>query len=501
MRNTFKRRYQWRKSYKIAFIFWMLWMLLQISINLLAQQPSIIFTKEAKQPDRSLSEQIKLQLSECRNMLNYPKTVERFYQARTYRLAWVEKDNHSNQVAPAMMILDCVSQFGLNRMDFHPEALIYRQVEVLAEQPGMLSSAERAIFDVLLTDAMITFMNHLHYGKFNIVLTPSKIDRGDAGDMKAEISLSGLMDGKDFYNEICKVQPASNEYDALQRYMNLVRGQYLEDSYEFPEQSVRKMTINMERLRWLSAVQTPNLIINIPAFTAKLKLKNITHQYKVVVGKPSSPTPILESSITHFTVVPEWKVPYKIFINEVLPKAIKSVDYLDNNHYSIYDARGKYIEPTRQKLRAVAMHPQNYFVRQSSGCDNALGKIVFRFANTYDVYLHDTPQPKLFLLPERGISHGCVRIEQVEQLAALILAQDGSASKIPLMRKAVLSYQTKNFLLKTAVPIKLVYLTCEMIDSQLVIYNDIYAQDRGLELAMYGYEKLLASDLRIKSRL
>ena len=499
MSNTFKRRFKWRTSYKIVFIFWMVWILLLISFNLLAQRPSIVFTKEGQKFGSVISEQTKLQLIACRDMLNYPKTVERFYSTRAYRLAWVEMDQHSSQIAQAMMILDCVAQFGLNRSDFHPEALIYKQIEVLSEEPGMLSSGERAIFDVLLTDAMITFMNHLHYGKFNTILTRSKIDEG-AGDMKAEISLSGLMGVKDFYNEIGNVQPVSEEYDELQRYMHLVRGQYLEDSYEFPEQSVRKMTINMERLRWLSTVQTPNVVINIPAFTAKVKLKNITQKYKVVVGKPSSPTPILESSITHFTVAPEWKVPHKIFINEILPKAIKRVDYLDDNHYTIYDAKGKYTEPTSQKLHFILKHPQNYFARQSSGCDNALGKIVFRFPNTYDVYLHDTPQPELFLLPKRGISHGCIRIEQVEKLAALLLLQDGSASKIPVMRKSILSYQTKTFIFKTAVPVKLVYLTCEMIDGQLVIYHDIYAQDFGLELAMYGSEKLLASDLRIRQK-
>ncbi|TCD04416.1 hypothetical protein EZ449_17415 [Pedobacter frigidisoli] len=123
--------------------------------------------------------------------------------------------------------------------------------------------------------------------------------------------------------------------------------------------------------------------------------------------------------------------------------------------------------------------------------------IVFRFDNPYQVFLHDTPQPELFQSKDRALSHGCIRVEKVEKMASLILLADGSKAKTPIMRKAVAAYQKKDFVLKNPIPISINYITCEMIDKQLVIYNDIYAQDRALEMAMYGYERLLASDLRI----
>ncbi|TDG36486.1 L,D-transpeptidase [Pedobacter changchengzhani] len=478
----------------------LIFMLLNISVQSSAQNSPIIFNKEAKQQNATISDDIKIQLIECENTLNYPQSVKRFYEEKNDQLIWVEKGNHNRQLAPAMMILDCVLQFGLNPLDFHPNELIYDQIKIFTEQPEMLSDVERAKFDILLTDAMITFMNHLHYGKFNTVFTRSKIDAGGLGNFSAENHLSKLMESNDFYTEIINVQPNTKEYDDLQKYMHLVRGQYVEDSYEFPEKSVRKMTINMERLRWLTANENPRLMINIPAYTAKLKLKDNSYLFEVIVGKPSSPTPVLESAITHFTVAPDWKVPSKIFVKELLPKAIKNIDYLANNHYAIYDAKGKFVEITLKKLKFIKAHPFGYFVRQSSGCDNALGKIVFRFANPYDVYLHDTPQPKLFLSAERALSHGCIRIDDVEKLASLLLANDGASTKIPLMKKAVLAYKKQDFLLKNPLPIKLTYVTCELVDSQLIIYNDIYNLDRGLEIAMYGAERLLASDQKIFER-
>jgi len=499
MKNIFKTEHP-SKRYRTVFIIWMICLLVHISFNVLAQNPAIIFTKEGEKRNAFISEQTKAQLLACHGTLNYPKSVERFYKSKGYTLAWVEKENHNRQLAPAMMILDCVAQFGLNRQDFHAGELIYQQVEVLSGEPDMLGGGQRAIFDVLMTDAMITFMNHLHYGKFNTALTPSRIDEGGYGDFSAEQRLLELMESKDFYNEISMVQPSSKEYDDLQKYMHLVRGQYLEDSYEFPEESVRKMTINMERLRWLSSAQTPSLIINIPAFTAKLKLNDALYIYKVIVGQPSSPTPVSEIMLTGLTSAPDRTVPAKIFISEILPGAAKSEGYMDNNHYAIYDAKGKFIEITAKKLLQIKSHPELYHAKQSEGCGNAMGKIVFRFSGSTNIYLHDAPLPKLLLSPQRALSNGCIQIERAENLAGLLLIQDGSSTKKSVMHSAIASDKTMDFKLNRSVQVKITYLTCEMTDSQLVIYKDIYNLDRGLEMAMYGYERLLASDKRIRSR-
>lgn len=482
---------------KLKFIIWLFCLLLHTSINAFGQNPVISFTKEGEKVHEVMSQETKRQLLECKDMLNFPKSVERFYAGRLYQLAWVAKSNHNRQLAPAMLILDCVKQYGLTMDNFHGNNLLYKQIEIFAQEPEMLSGSQRAIFDVLMTDAMLTFMNYLHYGQFNPTLTPLAVDEGKLGDFNAVHKLYTLMESRDFYNDIASVQPLSKEYDELQEYMHLVRGQYLEDSYEFPEKSVRKMTINMERLRWSNAKPGPALTINIPAEIAKLHLPKSVIEFKVIVGKPSSPTPTLISTITHFTTAPEWKVPSNIFVNEILPKAIRDKDYLENNHFAIYDVKGNYVNISRQKLAYIKAHPKSYSARQASGCDNAMGKLVFRFENPYQVFLHGTPLPKLFLSKHRALSHGCIRIANVETLAEMILIADGSKNKIPMMRKAIAGYQKKNFVLKTPLPITIDYITCAMSDSQLVIFEDIYAQDRALEMAMYGYERLLASDLKI----
>ncbi|MBC7416626.1 MAG: L,D-transpeptidase family protein [Pedobacter sp.] len=489
------------KRFRYFFIIWLICVLIDISFNVFAQKPPTTSNNGGERSTAMIDQQVKQQLLIYKNKLNYPKSVERYYNADGYNLAWIAKDNHCIQLYPAMMLLDCVDQFGLNVEDFHPADLLYKQIQFLDEQPNVLSSDQRAIFDLLLTDAMITFVNQLHYGKFNTDLTPAKIDEGGIGDLDAVKKLTTMGESKDFYTEIINAQPLLKEYDDLQKYMRLVRGQYLEDNYEFPEESVRKMAINMERLRWLSSNDRPNLSINIPAYTAKLQVEDTTYLFKVIVGNPTFPTLISQSFITNFTVAPDVKVPSKTFINDLLPRALRNIDYLEKNHYAIYDGKGRFVELTKKKLAFLKAHSKKYFARQSAGGENASGKIELGLENTNNVYIHGSPQPKSFLLPKRVLSKGSIRIDQIEKLAGLMLTLDGTPEKIPAMHKLIAAHQRKNFLLKTSIPVKLIYITCAMIDSQLIIYDDIYTQDRSLEMAMFGYEPILALEKKLIKKL
>ena len=211
------------------------------------------------------------------------------------------------------------------------------------------------------------------------------------------------------------------------------------------------------------------------------------------MGKPETPTPTLQSAISYFTTAPEWRVPKSIFTKEILPKAIKDSTFLENNHYAIYDRQGNFLEPTHQQLIDVSKHSSLYYARQSAGCDNSLGLIVFRFRNVYDVYLHDTPEQKLFKAADRAFSHGCIRVEHAKELATLLLTNDGAKAQIKAMRNAIAAYQTKDFKLHTQVPIKITYLTCEMHEGELILHPDIYNLDKSLELALYGGNETLTN--------
>ena len=62
-----------------------------------------------------------------------------------------------------------------------------------------------------------------------------------------------------------------------------------------------------------------------------------------------------------------------------------------------------------------------YAVVQRGGKGNSLGRLIFRFDNNFSVYLHDTPSRDFFSRADRGVSHGCVRVEKPFELAKFIL--------------------------------------------------------------------------------
>jgi murein L,D-transpeptidase YcbB/YkuD len=361
----------------------------------------------------------------------------------------------------------------------------------MIEEPGKISNSKKARFDILLTDALITFINNVHYGKLNPWYAAEKIDGDMTLPFHAETVLMNARRQPDMTNAIVSVQPRSKQYLAMQDRMRLLKGQYQEDCYAVPDSEVQKIANNMERLRWADIGGSGYIQVNIPSYTLKFYQPDTVYEFKVVVGKTSAPTPTLNSEITYFTTSPEWKIPQKILVNEIIPKALKYNDYIENSHFSIYDKGGNYITPDRTNLLKVKRNPQLYFARQSSGCDNALGQLVFRFANVYDIYLHDTPEQQLFGRTERAFSHSCIRVEQAQHLAELMLKRGGDSDKIAVLTKAMKNHLTKNISFSRPVPIKITYLTCEVKEGVVYNYKDIYELDKSLELALYSTPQTL----------
>lgn len=474
-----------QKFNKLIFIGWIILVLMHLSFSLFAQKPVI----------QLIAEGTKNKLDASKAMLNFPKTVERYYQTKGFKLSWLEKGQKNANTETAMMLLDCVRQFGLDPQDYHPNELLYSKLKIFDESPDSLAEIERTAFDLLLTDAMITMMNHLHYGKFNPFYSKREIDNGNLSHFNADFVLFRIIDVEDFYSALVKVQPTILAYSDLQKNMQLVLGQYILDSYDYPEANVRKMAINMERLRWLSPTKGNQIQVNIPSYQLKLTIGDTLSLFKVVVGNPRNPTPTFQSTLTRFTVAPEWKVPAELFVAEILPAALKNFNYLAENNYWIYDNQHKRIKINRRILVKISKNPAAYHARQSPSDDNTLGKILFRMDDQPNGTLFDHREKKVFKSKERAITKGCLQIENSELLAESLLRADRSGNQVMVLENAIKNYKYKNFYLKKPVPIAITYLTCEMIDSRLVIYKDIYQKDAELESKLFSQNlSLLVKD-------
>jgi L,D-transpeptidase YcbB len=438
--------------------------------------------------------EIQTQLTAGSNLaaLNYPRSVTRLYSEGRFAPVWIDNSNGKDDKWQAMLLIDCVLQYGLSPADYHPNELMYDKLHAIFETPDKISDKQKARFDIMLTDAMVTMINNLHYGRLNPNYGQSVLDNGLGLPFNAEKELRVILAQPDFTAGVLAVQPRSKTYADLQYKMRQLKGRYDGDCYSVPEETVRKVAINMERLRWAELDDNVAYVqVNIPSFKLNYHLPDTTREFKVIVGSPANPTPVLQSSITYFTTAPEWKVPHSIFTKEILPKAIKNPSYLDQNDLTIYDAKGAIEKPTREALLQIQKAPNGYFVNQASGCDNALGLLVFRFKNIYSVYLHDTPDKSLFNRTRRDLSHGCIRVENPGELAALLLKNDEQEKQVGLLKRSIAKEKRRNFVLAKPLPVKITYITCQIIDGELVNYDDIYKLDRSLEMALYNVSDTL----------
>lgn len=469
---------------KFAFVFFSLIWLFVVVRNAFAIVPAnvAVLTTNAARLDTVLFWKT---LNQIKKGLNYPNQTRHFYKLAGYSPMWIKPDTAHSDVFQGMLLLDCVLQFGLNRSDFHPNELPYDSLRALRIPDTKNTGAEKLIFDIYMTDALITLVNHLHYGKFNPTITTAVLE--DKGPLKFDAAayLFETIGKRNFMDRLVSSQPKMRTYQLLQDYLHLIKGQYIDDCYEFPEGEARKIAISMERLRWINSEDDYYVQVNIPSYTLSVIKADSVRRFKVIVGKPSTPSPELQSQITLMTTAPEWKVPQRIFISELLPRALKDSDFFNNNHYGLYDRSGNLIEINKRVLINVKANPDLYRLRQSSGCDNAMGKIVFRFPNVFDIYLHDTPEQKLFDKADRLFSHGCLRVAEAEKLAVLLLSYDGQDAKIAQLQLAMANLSKTDFKLKHSIPLKITYLTCEISQGLFVSYPDVYRRDPPLEKLMF----------------
>lgn len=430
---------------------------------------------KAQDIDQSTSINELLKENTTFSKLNYPKSVLRFYTKNNTIYAWFDRQK-ADQAEFALLLLGCAEQFGLPFFDYHCEDLSPEKLKAI-NSSTVEESNEKVRFDILMTDAIITFINNLHFGRFNPIYTSLDIDSGYLNGFCSDDHLIFALKQNDFLKSLLEVQPKINAYTSLQDYLNIL---YANDMTSVPPSDLEKIIINMERLRWINNLEENYILVNIPSYALELHINQIQHNFRVIVGKPSTPSPTLESKITHFTTAPDWKVPQSIFRKEMLPKIAKNSKYLEDHHYSVYDKNGNEVKVNSSRLKEITRNPSSYSIRQSSGCDNALGAVVFRFDNIYGVYLHDTSQKQLFSNDNRALSHGCIRIENADKLASLLLKYDNSENQVSNLKNALLHYTRKDFILKKPVPVIITYLTCLIKDGKHVFYRDIYHCDEAL---------------------
>lgn len=232
-------------------------------------------------------------------------------------------------------------------------------------------------------------------------------------------------------------------------------------------QTESELIANMERWRWLPTdLGSRHIIVNVPEYRLRfVDAGSVVHQTRVIVGKQQSQTPIFSDEMKYLVVNPSWTIPPSIMKKEILPALASDPTYAERKGYRVIRSGNRIT------------------VQQPPGERNALGYVKFMFPNQHSVYLHDTPNRKLFSAEKRAFSHGCVRVEQPFELAGEIFAQDSKWSEGKL--KSLIGKGERYVHLSRPLPVHLTYFTLS-VDEQGVLksFEDLYGIDRKVRAAL-----------------
>jgi len=256
---------------------------------------------------------------------------------------------------------------------------------------------------------------------------------------------------------------------------------------------VRQMQLTLERWRWLpEAYKNAPIIANIPEF----RLRAYDDQLKlalsmgVVVGKAyNHDTPVFSDSMEYVVFRPYWNVPYSIARSEFFPKIAKDPNYLAAKGFQVVDSKQNVVTSGAVTPEVFAqLKAGTLFVRQNPGPKNSLGLVKFIFPNSYNVYMHDSPEQQLFSRSRRDFSHGCIRLEKPADLAVFVLQQIPGWD-MARVRAAMSTGSNQQVNLPRPIPVLIIYGTVVVPEDGLVhFYDDIYGHDKELdEVLKKGY--------------
>ncbi len=241
---------------------------------------------------------------------------------------------------------------------------------------------------------------------------------------------------------------------------------------------IGQIRVNLERARVLQEIPSDTVLVDIAGFEVSM-FRNGRRLLisRAQVGRPYRNTPVFHGQISYLEINPTWTVPPGILRRDVLPAIKLDPEYLQSKNMRVLTMDGAEVDPSSIDWQAYPGRPFPYMIRQDPGPENALGRLKIMFPNEHLVYLHDTPSRSLFNRAERTFSSGCIRVEQIERLAELLLndPQQWSRAEIDAM---IEGQKTRRVSLKNTYPVFLVYWTVHVEDNGEVHFKrDPYGRD------------------------
>ncbi|TIX51081.1 L,D-transpeptidase family protein [Alteraurantiacibacter aquimixticola] len=362
-------------------------------------------------------------------------------------LAAQEEREWTPEAAQALLeLLATVADEGLNAADYRPEALRAALADGESER---LDNVAGAIFGWLVQDLRDGRTPRSARRSFHVV-------DPDARLYPASALMARVKAGEDVGRVLASLDPVHPDYAALRDALGATP---LEDV-----DRRRLIAANMDRWRWLPRdLGATHLLVNIPEFRLRLMVDGeITRSHRVIVGIPGrNATPQFSDQVEGIIFNPTWTVPQSIVVGEGLGRRV-----LNNPAW----ARSRGYVATRGANGYVS-------IVQQPGPQNALGIVKLDMPNPHAVFLHDTPAKQRFEEDYRALSHGCIRTQDVLELAFTLVTLNDNISREEAQAISDSGTYTR-VPLAQAVPVHIAYFTMGVDENgEVTQFADLYDRD------------------------
>ncbi len=385
--------------------------------------------------------------------------VKKFYAERGFRPLWTVDGRIGPSAAPLLRYLSSADLDGLNPRSFDLDELRAKLDGAKSGDPRDVARAEVALSDALgryvrdmrrPVDVGMTYLDKR--------LKPKK--------PKVENILRGAALTRAFGNYVATMGWMSPHYATMRGL--LARA---EDSGR-SESDIRRLRLNLDRARILPGAWAHHIVVD--AASGRLWYYEGGKQVgmmRVVVGKPTSQTPMMAGVMQYAIINPYWNVPVDLAQTLVAPKVLagKSVRKMGFEVLSDWSATPARVDPKSVDWPAVAAGDEEIRIRQLPGGSNSMGRVKFMFPNDQGIFLHDTPDRALFAKPARHFSNGCVRLEDAAGLGQWLLGKPLSATASKQPERPVP--------LAMPVPVYMTYFTATSTKDGVAFLKDVYGRD------------------------
>jgi murein L,D-transpeptidase YcbB/YkuD len=390
------------------------------------------------------------------------EAVAAFYQNRSAPL-WLDRGVENAHATAIIARLKNAESDGLEPADYKLPSFAGVGADALAEA------------ELKLTETVLTFARHLQAGRFPYTRVSHNIELPQTPPEPADI-LGRIADAADAGQALDTFSPQQAPYRKLKGMLAELRSKSGAMKGDVSRQ-IDTVVANMERWRWYPRdLGNTHVLVNQPDFTLAV-MRNDAQVWttRIVIGKPSMPTPLLSETMKYITINPTWHVPQSIVQNEYLPALAQDPTVLD-----------------RMGLR-VSYSGGEVQITQPPGDGNALGRIRFNFPNRFSVYQHDTPDKQLFGHEVRAYSHGCMRVQDPAKYAEVLLSiarphERWTAERI----KNMFGSAEQDVQLPTAIWVHLTYQTAFVDNAgKLQLRRDVYNLDSRTIAAIKSHRAIV----------